>query len=517
MRLRLPSAILAVACLLRLGAAEGREVPVTILYTTDVHGHILPARTAAGGEAGGLLRCATRIEQERARAPDALLVDCGDAIQGSAESWRTRGRAMIRAMEWLKYDAWLLGNHDFDWGLAPLQKLHDQASLNILGGNIRCGTAAEPCLSRVKPFVVKEVDGIRIALVGITTPGIPQWLRPEILGDVRFEKSVPALSRIMAGVREARPDVMVLLVHQGYQAMGDDAANEVGRIARSFPEFDVILGGHLHKALPSAQLNGVLYSQAGYYANALGRVRLTYDTVKRAVTRKESELLPVDDLCAPSAALRDLLKEDLDATEAYLAEEVGETKREMDASVRLPAQSPIQQLLARSIAEAARADVVLHGVLSAESLPAGPIRCRDIWRIVPYENRIGVAWLTLQEIREILEENVEQSGSSHFLGAYGLSYELHPDAPRGRRVRQLSLADGTRPHPKKRLRVAMNSHALASGGGRFPRLRSVVDRPNARFELTNIDTRSAVFDYVRKHSPLDIAAGSTVTVVRGDR
>ena len=142
------------------------------------------------------------------------------------------------------------------------------------------------------------------------------------------------------------------------------------------------------------------------------------------------------------------------------------------------------------------------------------IKRSDIWRIIPYENRIGVANLTMPELKDILEENAGQIGSVHFLGVYGLSYELHPNAPPGERVRNLRLADGSKPHARKRFRVAMNSYALASGGGRFPLLRKIVERPESRLEMTDIDTRTAVIEYVRKHSPLQIDAGADVTVVR---
>lgn len=187
----------------------------------------------------------------------------------------------------------------------------------------------------------------------------------------------------------------------------------------------------------------------------------------------------------------------------------------MPASVAPPGQSPVQQLIAAAIAKAVKADVVLHGLLTEESLAAGPIRRRDAWRLVPYENRIGVVSLTPQELREILEENAEQSGTIHFLGALGLSYDLRPGAPRGERIRHLALADGSRPHPRKRLRVALNSYSLASGGGRFPALRRIAERPTSRLRMTNIDTRSALVDYVRKRSPVCVGEGAGVRVLRG--
>ena len=284
-------ALVVLALLLSLALSAGaRQVPITILCTTDVHGHVLPyLDSTSGKEVGGMLRCATAIEEIREKEPNVLYVDCGDLIQGSAESWLTRGRIMTRTMEWLRCDAWVVGNHDFDWGIDALAALHDQTSLNMLSANLIVRPDATNRLYKVMPYVIKDVDGVRVAIVGLTTPGIPTWTRPELLGDVGFGRSVGALAGIMPSVRAEKPDIMVLLVHQGYRELGDDNANEVNQLARSFPEFDVMLGGHLHKPLASARLNGVLYSQAGYYGNWLGRVDLVFDTVRKKVVRKNSD------------------------------------------------------------------------------------------------------------------------------------------------------------------------------------------------------------------------------------
>ncbi|MFH0952721.1 MAG: 5'-nucleotidase C-terminal domain-containing protein, partial [Verrucomicrobiota bacterium] len=102
----------------------------------------------------------------------------------------------------------------------------------------------------------------------------------------------------------------------------------------------------------------------------------------------------------------------------------------------------------------------------------------------------------------------------HFLGAYGLSYEYHPRARPGRRIRNICLPDGTTLHPRKRVRVATSSYVLASGGGRFPAFRRIANLPTSRLEMTDVDTRSAVVKYVQGHCPLQAPAAGSVRVVR---
>jgi hypothetical protein len=100
------------------------------------------------------------------------------------------------------------------------------------------------------------------------------------------------------------------------------------------------------------------------------------------------------------------------------------------------------------------------------------------------------------------------------MGVHNLAYDLHLSEPPGRRIANLSLADGSKPHARKKFKVAFNSYTLASGGGRFPKIRELAEEPSCRLEMTSIDTRSAVIDYVRKRSPLKIMEGTTVRVIR---
>ncbi len=498
------------------GVARARDVSITILHTSDLHGRILPTpeRFEERLEEGGLLRCATLIRSVRAEQPNCLLIDCGDTIQGSPESWYTQGRIMLRALEELHYDAWVFGNHEFDWGIEPLSRLHDAARIPLLTGNLTTRPGTSNRFSKARAFLVHEFEGVRVAVIGMTTPNIPRWSRPELLGDVQFVTAAQALAVCLPDVRAARPDILVLALHQGYRPGGDDAANEVNLLTRRFPDVDVILGAHTHQAEPGRLLNGVLYTQAGCHGRFVGRVDLTYDTVRRRLVYKGSRLLPASQSVEEDADLRAALQADLRRTRTHLDRAVGRAAAPLSASPSAPGQSAVQQLLCRAVAEACDAPIVLHNLLARESLEVGVVRRADLWRIVPYENRIGVAELTFGELRELLEENAEMLGTPSFLGVWGVRYDLDLTAPPGQRVSNLRMADDSKPHARKRFRVGLNSYTLASGGGRYAVLRRVVEQPESRFQLMEIDTRSAVEQYVRSHSPLKLTDGSEWVFVR---
>jgi len=483
-----------------------REVPITLLQTADLHGRIvnpIPERPEDRPEAG-LLRMASLIAAVRAETPNVLLVDCGDTVQGTPYSRETGGRLMLRAMEYLQYDAWTFGNHEFDWGLEALRALHDATTLPMVAANIGVQPGAEHPMPKIQPYLIREVDGVRVAIVGLTTPGIPNWLLPEYLGPLVFQRSVPALEAVMPRVRAERPEVLVLLVHQGWRPT-DDPANEVNAIAGTFREFDVILGAHTHERIEGREVAGVFYHQSGYHGHYLGRVDLVYDTVARKVVRRAGRLLPVTPETPVDAGLQSLIGSEMDRRIAALERTVGRAASPLSGVSRPPGLSATAALLRAAIAEASGAEIVLHGALTDATLEAGPIRERDVWRIVPYENRIGTAQLTFGELREILDENAGLLGSRSFMGVSGVNVVLREGASAGERVGRMTLPDGSSPHARKRFKVAFNSYTLASGGSRFARLREIVRRPESRFELTAVDTRDAVRAFIQRNSPLSPA------------
>ncbi len=495
--------LLGVMGCLSSAAALARPIDITVLYTTDIHGHLQPTSDYDGNQGvGGLLRCATRIEQIRSEKENVLLVDCGDLIQGSAESYLTGGRSTIQAMEYLAYDAWTMGNHEFDWGLPKLLALHDATRLPMLAANIVGRPGRPNPLSKVQPFIVKEFDGVRIAVVGLITPGVPTWSTPDLLGDALFERSLIALRRTMPLVQAAKPDVLLLTTHQGYRPYGDDHANEINAIAEAFPEFDAILGGHSHQPVERALVGGhTLYSQAGYYGIWLGQLDLTYDSVSRRLTQKQARLHRIGSDVPLHTGLTAVVQTDLDRATDYLGRVVGELGDKLGFQSDALGRSDVQRLICRALAESTGADLVLHGILDEEALEPGPVRMSDVWRIVPYENRAALMQVTPAELLEILNENLERRGNLQFMGAYGFTYEIEEQGG-VRRAVQLKRADGSTPHPRQRLRVCVNSYVVASGGKRFNRLREIAERPETRLQLLPVDTRTAVLDYLKAHRPL---------------
>lgn len=504
---------LAAVVLISLGGRLlAREVPITILHTCDLHGNVLPTEDYEGNKGlGGIARCATAIRQVREKNQNTLLVDAGDTIQGAAISFLTDGQAMVKALNHLRYDAWVWGNHEFDWGLEKLAACAGQAQMPILNANLHAPSNAAPSgaglriLSRVRPYVFREVDGVKIAIIGLNTPGIPNWSRPRLIEGLRIADSVKTLAKIVPEVRAAGARVLVLVCHQGYREAGDDHANQINAIARNFPELDVIIGGHTHRNFPEFKVGNVLYCQANYYGIHLGLVNLVFDTEKGRVTQRRSNTMLMDQHVPLDKSVLELLGAEIDRAQKVLATIIGEATGEFALRGAPRRETPIHNLIFESIAAALRkrnvkVDAIVHGLLDRRAgIAAGAVTAGDVWKIVPYENTIGVAQLTPAELTEILEENAATYARQHgFRGIWGLRWTLNPVAEKGKRTVSLKRSDGSPLPSDERLAVAFNSYELASGGLRWEKLREIAEKPESRLVEYDFQTRQAVIDYIRE-------------------
>lgn len=491
---------LAAALFLVGGLAEARQLELSILFTTDVHGHIWPTTDYEGHpDVGGFLRCAGRIETLRAERPASLLLDIGDTFQGAPESFLTGGRLLIDGLNFMGYDAWVLGNHEFDWWPEALRRLHDQADVPFLAANLYFTEEQDNWLPKIRPYIMREIDGVRIAVIGLTTQGIPRWSRPHLLDFALFKPSVETLREVLPRVREEGADIIIVAGHQGYKEKGDDFANEIHAVMRTFPEIDVFIGGHTHTPVHDMLENGVLFVQSGYHGIWLGEVTLVYDTVEKAVVKKSGRLDRMDASVPFHEGLLARWRPQLDAVKEELDQVIGHNPERLTTSPDALGRSPMQNLIAKAIAEGTGADLVLHGSLGEEALEAGPVTYRDVWKVVPYENTIGLLSLTPAEIRTILTENRTRELSDHSLGPYGFTYTIAPFVPEDRRIADLRDLDGNPLQARKRYVVALNSFVLASGGNRYPETRLLADRPESRLRMLPVDTRALVVSYIEKN------------------
>ena len=508
---------------------SAREVSIIILHTCDLHGNVLPTEDYEGKtNLGGIARCATMIRQIREREKNVLLVDAGDTLQGTAVSFLTDGQVMATCLNQLHYDAWTWGNHEFDWGLNKLAACAERAEMPIVAANIRAAKdggnpISQQIVSRLKPYILREVDGVKVGIIGLDTPGVPHWSRPRLIAGLEFVDSVETLHKIIPEIRAAGAQVLILVCHQGYREGGDDHANQVNAIARNFPELDAIIGAHTHRNFAEFKVSNVLYCQADYYGIHLGRVDLVYDTDKGRVIKRQSNTLLMDEHIPLDGGVLKLAGPEIDRAAKVLGTHIGEATDDFWIRALPRKETPIHDLIFESIADAlqergAKVDAVVHGIIERrDGLKKGAITIGDVWKVVPYENTIGVVQLTPAELREVLDENVDTFNNSAFRGIWGLKWTFDPEARKGERTISLGRADGSSLDEKQRLAVAFNSYDLAGGGQRWKRLRELTDRPESRLVEYDFQTRQAVIDYIRKRGTITPSVGDWWMTKRGGK
>jgi 2',3'-cyclic-nucleotide 2'-phosphodiesterase (5'-nucleotidase family) len=475
--------------------ALGRARTISIFHTTDLHGHVVPTQTYEGlRDVGGLARCATCIRQWRRESPHSLTVDVGDVVQGTAASIRRDGKLMIELFNRIGYDAWTLGNHDFDWGPEATDGLLDLSVAPVLTANLERGGRRpggfDGAWGKVRPWTVKEVGGFRIGLVGLITPGLPYWLTPETLGGAAPLDPAATLRAALAELAAEKPDTIVVMGHMGWR-FNDDYANPVREVLADVPGVSVYLAGHSHQNQPSWLMQGVVCSQASYFGIHCGRVDLSFDLESRKLIDRRAFTLLMDDRFALDPAVMEAARGDLDAAEADLARDVATVQAPVGGKGRA---SPLVRLFCEAFVEALTkrgtpVDGVFHGTFNTGDLPAGKLTVADCWRLIPYENLLVTAEVSGGELLEILTEDAGVRGSDRTLWPFDV---VTDDAGKPARI----LRDGQEVPRDRRLTIAFNSYDGQSGGRRLMRMRDILAAPGARRQTTPVDTRGALIDHL---------------------
>jgi 2',3'-cyclic-nucleotide 2'-phosphodiesterase/3'-nucleotidase len=486
-------------------------VYISILHTTDLHGHILPASDYNGNpDCGGLARCATQIHQWRRQNRNSILIDVGDVYQGTDVGLRSKGELMIDLFNHLKYDAWIVGNHEFDWGVGPFQRALERSTMPVLAANTllegkQAGEFSDTKspFAKIHPYILKEIGGIKIAIIGVTTPGMPFWFRPEFARGIDFQYPVEPVHRAIAMAKSEGADAIVLTGHMGLKSRtgGDDFANTVMALTWEFPESAVFIAGHTHQAIPSRLTNGVLFTQADHFGIHVGRVDLLFDRNSKKLLHREAICELMDRRFGFDHTVVSRAKSELDESEAALAQPIGELAETLHARSRPGEPSDLERLVGTAIMEALRerdvqVEGAMHGVFDERSnFVAGPKTVNDIWNVLPYENYVVTAELLPDEIKMIMEEVYAAHERRNLLG-----FEIRTEG-RGyeRRITSMTFENGRPLNRGKKYVIAFNAFDSRSAGHRFMKLRTLLETPSANCTLHQIQTRDALIDYFRRH------------------
>ena len=475
--------------------APPEKVTLTLLSTTDIHGHIEPWDYYANKPANlGLAKIETLIQQVRADAPNVLLLDCGDTIQGTplafyyARKDTTAPNPTIAAMNAMHYDAMAVGNHEFNFGLDVLWKAKRESNFPWLAANLR--QTYRSGVPYVRPYILQTVAGIRVAIVGFVTPGVPRWEIPAHYRGYTFEPIVAAARRVIPEVRK-QADLVVVIMHSGLdrdpdtgQAAADQIPGEnvAWQLAEQVPGIDLIFFGHTHRELGEKMINGVLLAQAKNWGGSLARaeVELERDANRSwHVASKHSQTIPVTGSVAADPEILKIAEPYHETTQKYLDTPIATSEADLDGITGRLVDNPLVDLIHKVQMEYGHADVSMATIFfPGVHIPAGPVTVRQVAALYIYENTLYTVEMTGAQLKQALEhaasfypawplatEQAPQLPSYSADSAEGVSYEMDLTRPAGDRIVDLTF-QGQALDPTRKLRVAINNYRY-TGGGRY--------------------------------------------------
>lgn len=499
------------------------EVRLTLLGTTDVHGQLLPYDYATDGPApNSLAQVATLVDSIRRTDAAVLLLDSGDLLQGTpldelqAREGMDEVHPAIDAMNFLRYDAAAIGNHEFNYGIPFMRSALSGARFPFLAANIYL---ADTDSLAFPPYVIREVGGVRVGVIGFTTPGVAIWDRANVEGQLRFEDIVEAARRWVPRLREAGSDVLVAIAHSGvgpgssYGAgAGGLEENALERLAVEVPELDVIFGGHTAESIDSLRVGRGLILHAGVRADhlAVAHVVVRPDADGYRVVSTAGRALPTAGVAA-FPGLVQVVQTAHERTLAWLGEPIGYTPSAWSAATARFEDTPIADLIATVQAEITGAQLSSTAIFNTTAgFGPGPITRRDILGLYVYPNTLRAVRLSGADLRDYLEHSARYFGSFpgspaingsirgyNFDMIDGLEYELDLSRPPGERI--TSLRFGGQPvSDSDSLSIALNSYRQAGGGG-FDMM------PGATVTyLDEVDIATRIIEYVERRDTLRI-------------
>ena len=490
------AALLASAIAVPPGVSAAETRDVVVLGTSDIHGNVdnydyFTDSVPTGSSARGLTKVETYVKGVLAENPNTILIDDGDTIQGTPLNYYSEvlhpelPNPMAATMNAMNFVASTVGNHEFNYGPTVFKKYQTEANFPLLSANVT------GCRDYTfQPYVIKDVDGVQIGILGLTPPAVKYWERPENIVDCQFGDAMTAANKYVPEMKAAGADVIVVAAHTGLdETYGYGREENFAKyLANEVSGIDVILAGHAHANVASQIVNGVLITEPNYHTRNLSDIRLTVtgSGSNWAVTTKSSTT-PAMGTYAEDPDILAITKPYHDATVTYINTPIGTATADFPGGFPARvADGPTADLINEVQTEAAAAaGFPVQASLAAlfndgAKLTKGAIKLKDAYALYIYDNTLYVIDATGQQIKDELEWTADYFNQYYYEPAgvtvnsnvrdynydlwSGIDYKLDVTKPVGQRVVELKL-NGKPLAMDQVVRVALNNYRAT---GKFP-------------------------------------------------
>ena len=512
------STIIAATLTLSVQAQQtSKTVMLKVIETSDVHGHFFPWDFMESRPLKGTLtRANSYINRERQKYGDnLLLIDNGDILQGQPCVYWSNfvmpedENLAARVINYMKYDAETVGNHDIEPGHKVYDKWIREVRCPLLGANIvkeeyKNGEAnPQSIYTGLHPYSVHVKDGVKICVIGMLTPAIPNWLNKSIYKGIEFEEMVGCARKWVKYIQEhEQPDLIFGLFHSGKDGgivTPDYEENATAVVAREVPGFDVIFFGHDHQVhnewITDKEGKQVLIIDPSCWVHNVAEAEIELTIKDGKVVNKDIKgtIVDVRDEQIDKQMMTHFQK-DIDAVKAYVSQKIGRFESPIYTRESFFGNSAFTDLIHNLQLQITKADISLTAPLSFNStIKAGDVTMADMFKLYRFENLLFTLRMTGEEVRKHLEysydmwtntmtspddhalrlnedskEDQQRTGFQYYTfnfdSACGIDYEVDLTKPDGQKVKILRMSNGEPFDEKKWYKVAMNSYR-ANGGG----------------------------------------------------
>ena len=497
-------------------ATTTKTIKLKVIETSDIHGHFFPYDFMEKKPLKGtLVRVNTYVKKQRQQYGDhLLLIDNGDILQGQpCVYWSNYvmpqdENLAASVINYMRYDAETVGNHDIEPGHKVYDKWIREVRCPLLGANIVVPGASGSTrpfrtYGDIQPYSVHYIEGVKIVVIGMLTPAIPNWLNESIWKGMEFEEMVSCAKKWMKYIKEnEQPDLIFGLFHSGLDGgivTDGMEENATASVAREVPGFDIIFFGHDHqvhnKWVKNKEGKDVLLVDPSCYGKNIAEAEIELTFQNGHLTKKDikGEIVSVLDE-EIDQQMMDHFQTKIDQVKAYVNRKIGRFEHPIYTRESFFGNSAFTDLIHNLQLQISKADVSFNAPLSFNTtIQAGDVTQGDMFKLYRFENLLYVLRMTGEEIRKHLEfsydmwtntmkspedhalllnddskEDQQRTGFQYYTfnfdSACGIDYEVDLTKPDGQKVHILQLSNGQPFDEKKWYKVVMNSYR-ANGGG----------------------------------------------------
>ena len=523
-----------------------KHLEIKIIHTTDVHGKFFPYDFINSCKRNGsLARVSTYVKRLRKEYSERLiLLDGGDILQGQPTCYycnyinTEKTNVAAKVINLMEYDAQTIGNHDIETGHKVYDKYCLETNCDILAANAIDTNSLKPYF---KPYKMMEIDGLRIAIIGMLTPTISHWLNEDLWSGMKFEGIPESMDKWTRHVREVEhANIVIGLFHSGFEGgINDNGIRENQSIetAANVAGIDLILCGHDHRLKKMTQTFGytkkINIINPSSNANYISESTITANRTQSGwqLDGIESNIVNVEDE-TPDEEFLSHFTEDIEEVKKYVNRIIGTIEKSIFTKDSFFGPAPFSDFIHDVQMETTGADISLNAPLQFDAcIKKGEIHVSDMFNLYTYENQLYTIRMSGKEIHDLLEMsyrqwvdtmkskddhimlmNQDNNGRYHwqnlafnFDSAAGIDYEVDVTKENGHKVNILRMSDGRPFNEDETYIVAMNSYRGNGGGELLTKGAGIpLEEIKSRIEhISEKDQRRLLMEYIESHSHIN--------------